>query len=158
MASETPVPSRPTAQTSQKSGAKPAWLNGEGEPVGEFLKIPEDRPDLVVFIKTQAGYAKAMQMNKDGEALFGTGEASAEFTEILSGAISKKINVTCAPPEEDESTTNTNLETSQLVRTYIQKQKDFESAATKLLIVSFGSVLVAILANLIISKMRSRGS
>ncbi len=36
--------------------------------------------------------------------------------------------------------------------------EDFESAATKLLIVSFGSVLVAILAYLIISKMRSRGS
>lgn len=153
----TEVPTRPIAQLPQKPASKPAWLNGEGEPVGEVLKIPEDRPDLVVFIKTQAGYVKAMQMNKEGDSLFGTGEVAHEFTEIVSEAISKKIHITCVPPEDSARSSAAAKETSRIVLAYIEKQKEFEVAVTKLVITSFAAVVIGIIAFLIINKMRGRG-
>lgn len=147
-----PLPQKPIAQATlpQKPASKASWVMDGPEP--DSVKIPEGKPDVLVLIKTQAGYVKAMEIDRAGDSLFGTGPVATEFTEILTEAISQKLSVTC------KSGTDGGIEALSKQISIVQGQLDArrrqDDFALTLLIIGLAAAVLCTIVYLVLARLQ----
>lgn len=143
-------------QTPQRPASKSSWIGGSLEAPGETIKVPEGRPDVLVFVKTGDGYEKAMEIDRGGDSLFGTGPVATEFTEILAEAISQKLSITCkaAPSGNAVSAVQENV---IYIREMLEEKKKQDEFAVTLLGIALAAAVIITIIFLIIGRIQSRG-
>lgn len=146
----------PANQLPQKPASKTAWVHGMVEPEpADTLKVPDSKPDVIVFIKTRDGYQKAMEIDKGGDSLFGSGAAAGEFTEILTEAISQKLSVTCKTAGS-QSGINAVTEQIAYVRQQLDEKKTRDEFAMILLGIGLAAAVLVTISYLVIGKIQNR--
>lgn len=153
--SKTAAPAAPPATLPQKPATRSLWLSGDPEPAQECLKLPEGRPDIIVFIKTKDGYAKAMEIDKGGDSLFGSGAVASEFTEILTEAISRKLSVTCKAVTGSPEMESISGQLA-LVREQLEAKRRQDEFAMVLLGVGLVAAVLCTIVYLVLAKLQSR--
>lgn len=156
-----PLPQKPVAQAPrkdlpQKPASKADWVTAEGDLSPEILKVPEGRPDVVVYVRTEKGYTKVMEMDRGGESLFGTGEAAKEFTETLATAISRKMTVNCLKAEA-EPRSEEDSQTLRYIKEQIDLRRKMDEFSAGLLAVGMGTAFLVVLIFILLGKVRGRG-
>jgi hypothetical protein len=156
-----PLPQKPVAQAPRKDlpqhpASKADWLTGEGDVAPDLIKVPDGRPDVIVFVKTEKGYAKVMELDRGGESLFGTGEAAREFTETLAQAISRKMTVNCLRAE-GEALTEEDSTNIRYIKEQIDTRRKMDEFAAGLLAVGTAVIFLTVIIFMLLGKTRGRG-
>jgi hypothetical protein len=138
----------------QKPAAKLPWAGSGGEVLPDLLKIPDNRPDVLIFVKTPSGYVKAMEIDRNGESLFGTGEAAKNFTGVLTEAISSKLRLDCPTPEIPGLVQIS--DSIRHVELQLESRRKLDEFAALLLGIAIAAATISVLAFFIVSKMRGR--
>lgn len=144
------------AQAPAKQPIKASWQPGDIDPASEIIRVPEGKPDVLVFIKTPQGYQKVMEIDKGGDSLFGSGPAASEFTEILTEAISRKLSVTCkaAPGNAGIDSVSDQL---TLVREQLDAKRRQDEFALVLLGIGIAAAVLCTIVYLVLGKLQGRG-
>lgn len=121
----------------------------------DMIKVPEHRPSLLVYVRTQAGYVQALEIDRDGDSLFGKGEVARDLTEILSDAIAKKITIECKA-EAVPSLSKADSESIAYIREAAEARKKLDEFSVAVIVVAMVLGSFAWLAFAILNRMRNR--
>lgn len=146
MAQETAQKQTPLNQLPQKPASKANWLttSGEKELPPDAVRVPDPKPDIVVLIKTDSGYVKALEMERGGDTLIGQGPVAEQFSDIVADAISRKMTLTCKPAEgSDSGFSESDRASLEYVRRSLDTQQKFDRAQSLFFFIAVAAIVLA---------------